>query len=73
MLKTVEAVIEKDGSIRLLEQVELPSATRALITILEDEERISEPALLSEASLAEDWNREEEHEAWRHFQSDQSS
>ncbi len=29
-----------------------------------------EPALLSEAALAEDWLREEEEEAWSHLQSD---
>lgn len=29
-----------------------------------------EAALLSEAALAQDWLREEEEEAWRHFQPD---
>ena len=32
---------------------------------------INEEALLSEASLAEDWNRPEEDEAWAHLQKDQ--
>lgn len=66
MLKTVEAVIEKDGHVRLLEEVRLTGAKRALVTIL-DEEMVAEPALLSEAALARDWLRSEEDEAWRHL------
>ena len=68
MLKTVEAVIEKDGHVRLLEEVRLSRSRRALVTILDDEREPSEPALLSEAALAEDWRRDEEEEAWRHLQ-----
>jgi hypothetical protein len=36
MLQTVEAVIDEDGHVRLLESVRLPAARRALITILEE-------------------------------------
>lgn len=71
MLKTVEAVLEKDGRLRLLEKVELPHARRVLVTFLEEEtelEGISETAVLSEAALAKDWNRPEEDEAWQHLQ-----
>jgi hypothetical protein len=68
MLKTIEAVIEKDGHVRLLEEVRLSRSKRALVTILDEEGEISEPALLSEAALAEDWGRDEEEEAWRHLQ-----
>jgi len=68
MLKTIEAVIEKDGHVRLLEEVRLSRAQRALVTILEEEMEADESALLSEAALAEDWRREEEEEAWRHLQ-----
>ena len=55
---------------RLLEPVNLPSARRALVTILEDRQVAGAPesALLSEAALAEDWNRPEEDEAWSHLQ-----
>lgn len=67
MLKTVEAVIEKNGHVRLLEEVRLTGAKRALVTIL-DEETVAESALLSEAALAQDWLRSEEDEAWRHLQ-----
>jgi hypothetical protein len=36
-MQTIEAVIEKDGKVRLLEDVRLPQARRALLTILDDE------------------------------------
>ena len=70
MIRTVEAMIDEQGNVRLLKPVHLPSARRALVTILEDREfpRAQESALLSEAALAEDWNRPEEDEAWSHLQ-----
>ena len=70
MIQTLEAVIDKHGAVRLLEAVQLPAARRALVTILEDEPTAhpAETALLSEAVLAEDWNRPEEDAAWAHFQ-----
>lgn len=70
MIKTIEAIIDEQGNVRLLESVRLASARRALVTILEDIPSISsgEPALLSEPSLAKDWNRPEEDAAWLHLQ-----
>lgn len=74
MHKTLEAVIDQNGRIRLLESVKLSHPRRALVTILEevaeDEVQINETALLSEGALAEDWDRPEEDEAWRHLQSE---
>ena len=69
MIRTVEAVIDEQGNVRLLEPVHLPSARRALLTILEDRPATDTPeiALLSEAALGEDWNRPEEDEAWSHL------
>lgn len=69
MIRTVEAVIEADGRIRLLEPVEVPVARRALLTILDEpaDEAVNDAALMSEAALA-DWNRTEENEAWSHLQ-----
>ena len=52
MIRTIKAVIDEHGNVRLLEPVHLPSARCAL---------------LSEAALAEDWNRPEEDEAWSHL------
>ena len=70
MIRTVEAIIDEQGNVRLLEPVHPSTVRRALVTILEERPvaRVSESALLSEAALAEDWNRPEEDEAWAHFQ-----
>ena len=68
MLRTVEAIVEKDGSLRLLEQVELRAGERALVTILGEEGSAHETALLSQPALADDWEREEEDRAWAHLQ-----
>jgi hypothetical protein len=68
MLRTLEAVIDEQGNVRLLVPVRLPAERRALVTILEEESGVSETALLSEAALAEDWNRPEEDAAWSHLQ-----
>ena len=70
MFRTVEAIIDEQGNVRLLESVHLSAARRALVTILEQEpvDIVSETALLSEPALAEDWNRPEEDAAWSHLQ-----
>ena len=73
MIQTVEAVIDEHGSIRLLQAVQLSGSHRALVTILDDNPvpDAHEPALLSEAALAKDWNRLEEDAAWSYLQRDQ--
>jgi hypothetical protein len=70
MLRTVEAVIDAQGHVQVLEPISLPGARRALVTILEEEPgtSIHDTAFLSEAALAEDWNRPEEDAAWSHLQ-----
>lgn len=74
MIRTVEAVIDHRGTVRLLETVELRGTRRTLVTILEekpadDTTLLSEnTALLSEKALAGDWDRPEEDDAWSHFQ-----
>lgn len=75
MLKTVRAVIDARGRVRLLEPVHVTGERAALVTILDaDTDRPSgdagEEALLSEQALAEDWNRAEEDAAWEHLQPD---
>lgn len=72
MIRTVEAVIDEDGNVRLLEPVRFSTARRALVTILEEGPvtQVSETALLAEDALAQDWNRPEEDEAWSHIQSE---
>ncbi len=69
MLIAVEAIIEKNGKVRLQKPIRLSSPCRAIVTILDEKsDFISETALLSEAALSEDWNRPEEEEAWSHLQ-----
>ena len=47
----------------------------ALVTILEEapQEAIPEATLLSEAALAEGWNRPQKNAAWSHLMSERSS
>ena len=70
MHQTLEAIVDEHGNIRLLETVRLPTGRRVLVTILEEEQSfpIDDVTLLSEAALAEDWNRPEEDAAWSHLQ-----
>ena len=70
MIQTLEAVIDEHGMVRLPGGARLPAGRRALVTILEDEPsgHLAEAALMSEAALAEDWNRPEEDVAWAHLQ-----
>jgi hypothetical protein len=69
MFRTIEAVIDEHGIVRLLEPIQLPNSSRALVTILDQdiEPRRDETARLSEAALS-DWNRPEEDEAWAYLQ-----
>jgi len=67
MIKAIEATIEEDGQIHLLESVHLSHACRAIVTIISEPE-VTETALLSEQSLARDWERPQEDEAWSHLQ-----
>ena len=70
MIRTVEAVIDEHGNVRVLEPVTLPEARRALVTILDDAPSVSvhDTALLSEPALAQDWDMLEEDAAWADFQ-----
>lgn len=69
MHRTVEAIVEADGTVRLLEPVEGEGPRRVLVTFLDEmsEEAPHSGALASEDALA-DWTRPEEDEAWSHLQ-----
>ena len=73
MLKTIHAIVDQEGRIKLLESADLKPAQRLLVTILENEEEsvngIPITALLSEPALGEYWDRPAEDEAWRDLQS----
>ena len=66
MLRTIEAVIETDGRVRLLEPISVGEARRALVTVLDEPAELT--AALSEPALAADWNRPDEDAAWQHLQ-----
>jgi len=71
MIKTVEGILCEDGTVRLLESLSVTGAKRAIVIILDEQPAVfpNETALLSEATLAQDWNRPEEDAAWAHLQS----
>ena len=72
-MRTVEAVIQPNGEVLLVEPVHLASPRRALVTIMEEAPHPHDAALLSEAALGEDWNRPEEDAAWAHLQPGKSA
>ncbi len=69
MHHTVEAIVEMDGHVRILEPALVVGPSRALLIILDEpgEEASRAGALLSETALA-DWTRAEEDSAWSHLQ-----
>ncbi len=69
MLQTIEAIIDENGVLRILEPVKLPKSRRVIITILNDEpsEEMINLALLSEPALGREWDLPEEDEAWSHL------
>lgn len=56
MIRTVEAVVDPNGNVRLLEDIQLPGPRRALLTILDDAPRSEETALLSEGALRPEYD-----------------
>jgi len=69
MIKAVEAVVDDQGRVRLLQPVHLESGRRAVVVILDGPGDVAdETALISEAALT-DWARPEEDAAWSHLQS----
>ena len=76
ILQKIQATIDINGEVHLLQPVKLDKPAQAVVTILsEDFGQVGadETAILSEASLAEDWNRPEEDEAWAYMQPDRNS
>lgn len=55
-MQTVEAIIDENGKVRLLENVRLPQARKAVLTILDD----AAPEIASKQILAEKWSDNQE-------------
>lgn len=72
MYQAFEATIDQAGTVHLHEALKLSGQRRALVIVLDDADTpvLNEAYLLSEASLAVDWNRPEEDAAWAHLQSE---
>ena len=70
MIRTIEAVIDQAGNIRLLEPNQLPGTRRAFVMTLDDSPSIEphDTAILRESALGEDCYRPEEGAAWSHLQ-----
>ncbi len=65
MRATVTAEVDEKGNLHPDEPLAISAGAKVLITVVESGP--SETALLSEAALAEDWNRPEEDAAWSHL------
>jgi hypothetical protein len=65
MRATVAAEVDEQGNLHPEEPLDLVPGARVLIAVVDPDR--SEAALLSEAALAVDWNREEEDAAWSHL------
>ena len=67
-MRTIEAVINEEGQIQLLESIEGGRRRRAIVVVLDEPAAvIEETAVLSEEAL-EDWNGPEEDSAWSYLQ-----
>jgi hypothetical protein len=71
MIRTLPAIIDKNGDIRLVDPIKLDSECRALVTIM-DEEHAGLSPLACERTLSE-WILPEEDNAWMHLQPGSSS
>ena len=67
MLNTYEARTDEQGNLLVPDSLKLPEGCRVLITVLEESPKklANDEALLSENTLAKDWNRPEEDDAWQ--------
>jgi hypothetical protein len=69
MKQAVEAIIHEKGHVRIVEPIRIKGVHRALVTVLDEPlMEIDETTQLAERSLAEDWLKPEEDEAWSHLQ-----
>ncbi|PYS24379.1 MAG: hypothetical protein DMF72_06065 [Acidobacteria bacterium] len=64
MSQTIEAVIDQDGKVQLLESVQLTEARRALVTILDDPPTDESNLELGYLQMAQDEERESEALEW---------
>ena len=68
MFTTVEALLEPSGTLKFLQPVHLDKPQHVLVTFTDSNDEAVSGLALSEATLATDWLRNEEAEAWAHLQ-----
>jgi hypothetical protein len=68
-MRTIEAVINEEGQIQLLETVERGRRRRAIVIVLDDPGADSEETAVFAEKALRDWNRPDEDSAWSHLQS----
>ena len=69
-MRTIEAIIDEEGVVHVVEPVGITGIHRALVIIFDDDplSHPCETAQLSEKALAEDWDNPGEDDAWKHLQ-----
>jgi hypothetical protein len=68
MIRTLEAIVDEPGQVRLAELSCVAGCHRALVTVLDEPPAEAlETALPSESGLS-DWSHPEEDDAWFHLQ-----
>ncbi|QQS31979.1 MAG: hypothetical protein IPM50_09850 [Acidobacteriota bacterium] len=75
MSQILEAVIDGNGVLKILNGHDLPRNRKAIVTVLDEspESVAADTALLSEDVLSREWLSEEEDKAWAHLQPETSS
>jgi len=67
--QTVEAIIDEQGHVHLLEPAQIHGVHRALVIILDDAPaELDEGIQLAERALLANWVNPEEDQAWEHLQ-----
>lgn len=74
MLKTIQGMTDEQGNVRIVGDLKPPPNRSVLIVYDGDEDEefikgVPVTALLAEQALQEYWDRPEEDEAWKDFQS----
>ena len=73
MIQTYQAIINPEGSVKVLQYIDIDHSKKALLIVFDEAEEESFyekslPYILSQSSLERDWNRPEEDEAWAYLQ-----
>lgn len=70
-MESVQAIIEPNGKVKFLDKISINKPTRAIVTFISEKEEKNSTLILSENSLAKDWNNSKEDKAWKHLQREQ--